>query len=185
MKTIKELIPNNKSSNLPVTCNNKDNTMQTANLFNEFFANVGKNTFEMAQLSDSSRLPTTDPVDNTDPNYLFKPVPIDWQTLVLTIAQMNNNDACGSGIPLRFLKDSLPVIVSYLTTITNTSIVTGIFPTAWKFSIVVPFLKTGDVNDPSNYRPISLLPVLSKLLEKIVSSQLIQHLESNHLLSNT
>ncbi len=67
----------------------------------------------------------------------------------------------------------------------NTSIVIGIFLTAWKFSIVVPIPKTGDVNDPSNYRPISLLPVLSKLLEKIVSSQLIQHLESNHLLSNT
>ena len=80
---------------------------------------------------------------------------------------MNNSEACGSdGITLRFLNDSLPVLVSYLTTIMNTSIVTGIFPTAWKLSIVVPILKTGDVNDPSNYRPISLLPVLSKILEK-------------------
>ncbi len=109
-KTIKELIPNNKSSNLPVTCNNKEDTMQTANLFNEFFANVGKNTFEMTQLSDSSRLPTTDPVDNTDPNHLFRPVPIDWQTLVLTIAQINNSDACGSdGIPLRFFLLLYPI----------------------------------------------------------------------------
>ena len=99
---------------------------------------------------------------------------------------MNNSNACGSdGMPLKFIKDALPVIVSYLTTIMNTSIVTGNFPTTWKYSIVVPILKTGDVNNPSNYRPISLLPVLSKLLEKIVSAQLSQHLESKHLLSNT
>ncbi len=152
--------------------------MQTAHLFHVFFANDGKNTFEKTQLSDSSRLPATDPVDNTDPNCLFRPEPTEWQTLVLTIAHMNNSDACGSdGIPLRFFNDSLPVIVSYLTSIMNTSIVTVIFPTAWKFSIVVPIVKTGNINDPRNYRPISLLPVLSKLLEKIVSSQLIQHLE--------
>ena len=185
-KTVKELIPNNKSSKLPDTCNNKESTMQTANLFNKFFANVGKNTFETSHLSNSSRLPSTDSVVYTDPNCLFRPKPIDWQTLTLTIAHMNNSDACGSdGIPLRFLNDSLPVIVFYLTIIMNTSIVTGIFPTAWKSSVVVPILKTGDVNDASNYRPISLLPVLSKVLEKIVSSQLSQHLESNQLLSNT
>ncbi len=137
------------------------------NLFNVFFANVGKNTFEKIQLSESSRLPTTDQVDNTDPNCLFRPGPVDWQILVLTITHMNNSDACGSdGIPLRFLNVSLPVIVSYLTTIMNTSIVTGIFPTAWKFSIVVPIVNTGGVNDPSDYRPTSLLPVLSKLIEK-------------------
>ncbi len=133
-KTIKELFPNNKSSNLPVARSNKESTMQTASLFNVFFANVGNNTVKKTQLSDSSRLPATNPVDITDPNCLFRPEPIDWQTLVLTIAHMKNSDACGSDeITLRFLNDSLPVIVSYLTTIMNTSIVTGIFPTAWIF----------------------------------------------------
>ena len=44
-KVIKRLIPNNKLSNSPVTSNNKDDTIQTANLFNVFFANVGKKNF--------------------------------------------------------------------------------------------------------------------------------------------
>ena len=136
--------------------------MQTSNLFNVFFANVGKNTFEKTHLTDSPHHPATDPTANTDPSSLFRPQPIDWQTLILTIRNMSNSNACGSdGIPLRFIKDSLPVKAPHITTIMNTSIVTGIFPTAWKFSILVPILKSGDVNDPSNYRPISLLPVLS------------------------
>ncbi len=180
-KTIKKLIPDNKCSSMPMTCNK-----ETAKFFNVFFANVGKNTFEKTRLRDSTLFPDTHAVFNTEHNSLFRPEPIDWQTLVLTIAHMNSSNACGyDRIPLRFLKDSLPVIVSYLTIITNTSIVTGIFPSAWKYSIVVPILKTGDVNDPFNYRPISLLPVLSKILEKIVSPQLSQYLETKHLLSNT
>ncbi len=92
-----------------------------------FLLTLVKKTFEVTQLSDSLCLLTTDPVDFTDPVRLFRPEPIDWQTLILTFAHMNNSDACGSdGIPLRFLSDSLPVIVPYLTTIINTSIVTGI-----------------------------------------------------------
>ena len=151
-KVIKELIPNNKSSNMSDICNNEDNTRQTANAFNEFCANVGRKTFEETQLNNSSGLATTAPDEITEPNSLFRPEPIDWQTLVLTMAGMNSSGACGSdGIPLRFLNDSLPVIVFYLTTIMNTSIVTGIFPTAWKYAVVVPIFKTGDANDPSNY----------------------------------
>ncbi len=160
--------------------------MQTVNLFNRFFANVGKGTFEKSHLSDSSVSSPTVSAVSTNSRYLFRREPFDWQTVPLTIARTNNSDACGSdGIPLRFIKDSLPVIAFYLTTIMNTSIVTGIFCTSWKHSIVTPILKTGDVNDSSNYRSSSLLPVLSKLLEKLVSFQLSQHLESNHLLSNT
>ena len=72
-----------------------------------------------------------------------------------------------------------------MTCIINTSIVTGIFPTSWKHALVVPILKTGDVNDPNNFRPISLLPIISKLLEKVVTNQLMYFLESSQSLSNT
>ena len=127
--------------------------------------------------SDCPHHPATYPTANTDPSSLFRREPIDWQTLNLTIKNMNNSNAGGSdGIPLRFIKDSLPVIASHLTTIMNTSLVTGIFPTARRFSIVVPILKSSEDNDPSNYRPITLLPVLSKLLEKLVSTELIQQI---------
>ncbi len=86
---------------------------------------------------------------------------------------------------MRFIKDALYVIAFYLTCIINTSIVTGIFPTSWKHALVVPSLKTGDVNDPNNFRPISLLPIISKLLEKVVTNQLMYFLEFSQSLSNT
>ena len=50
------------------------------------------------------------------------------------------------------------------------------FPTTWKRSNIVPIPKCGDKGDPTNYRPISLLPVLSKLLERHIVNLLLQHL---------
>ena len=88
------------------------------------------------------------------------------------------------GIPLRFIKDSLPVTIFYILVIINTSIVTLIFPNKWKHPHVLPFFKSGDKEEASNYRPISLLPILSKVLEKVVAMQLMHYLEANHILSN-
>ena len=86
---------------------------------------------------------------------------------------------------MKFIKDSLHIVACYITCIINTSFVTGIFPTAWKHALIFPIFKSGDDNDLSNYRPISLLPIVSKVLEKVVSVQLTQFLESNSLFSNT
>ena len=86
---------------------------------------------------------------------------------------------------LQFLKDGLCVIISHLTCIINTSITTGKFPAAWKYALVVPLYKKGDPNCVSNYRPISLLPIISKILEKILANQLTHYVESNKLLSDS
>ena len=61
----------------------------------------------------------------------------------------------------------------------------GTVPSIWKHPLVDPFHKKGDKEDPSNFRPVSILPVLSKVIEKIVAEQLMEHLERNRLLSNT
>ena len=69
------------------------------------------------------------------------------------------------------------------THIVNLSIGTSVFPQVYKWAKVVPLLKstTADTTLPKSYRPVALLPVLSKVLEKIVFSQLVKYLEDNHL----
>ena len=174
---VKNIVPSSKSKSsiLPT-----DNDKTTADKFNGFFANVGKNTFEKTHTGDLNRSETTPP----NPSTLFRPQPVDTNTVILTIKHLRNTTSFGSDrISLRFIKDSLFIIAFYLTHVINTSIVTGVFPTIWKHAIVTPLHKDGDVNEPNNYRPISLLPTFSKILEKIVGSQLTLFLESNQILS--
>lgn len=81
-----------------------------------------------------------------------------------------------------FLKLHKEPVISSLTTIINKSINEGIFPSTFKTAIVTPVHKSGDAQEVSNYRPISILPAASKALEKAVAEQLIAHLESKALL---
>lgn len=57
------------------------------------------------------------------------------------------------------------MLVFYLICIVNTSIVTGIVPTAWKHALVIPLFKSGDVSDFNNFTPVSLLSLIPKVLE--------------------
>lgn len=107
------------------------------------------------------------------------------ETIILIIKHLHETNAVGAdGIAL-FIRDSLPATVHYLTVIINTSLVTGVFPSLWKHGIVTPIFKSGDIDDVNNYRPITILPILSKILEKIVANQLTSFLEANDLLSKT
>lgn len=86
------------------------------------------------------------------------------------------------GIPSSALIAGRSVICFPLSSILNSSITSSIFPEPWKCAWVKPLHKDGDRASPSNYRPISLLPVCSKLLEKCVQQQLSSYLHCNDLL---
>lgn len=86
------------------------------------------------------------------------------------------------GIPSSALIAGRSVICFPLSSILNSSITSSIFPEPWKCAWVKPLHKGGDRASPSNYRPISLLPVCSKLLEKCVQQQLSSYLHCNDLL---
>jgi len=58
----------------------------------------------------------------------------------------------------------------------------GIYPERFKFSLIKPIYKSGERSLPSNYRPISLLPALSKILEKVIYKRLFDHLYNNVIL---
>ena len=81
-------------------------------------------------------------------------------------------------IPTWLLKDCVDLLAPYITRVINSSISTGYVPTALKQAYITPLLRKPGLNenDAANYRPVSNLSVLSKLLEKAVSRQLEGHL---------
>jgi hypothetical protein len=83
------------------------------------------------------------------------------------------------------LKDCREHISQPLCHIHNLSDKTARFPALWKVAKVVPIHKSGSYDRPDNYRPISVLPVLPKILEKAMHQQLIHFLEKKDLLSKS
>jgi len=75
-----------------------------------------------------------------------------------------------------------PLIADKISYVFNLSLTHGSFPQIWKFANIIPIYKKNDPQEKSNYRPISLLPALSKVLEKIVYKHLYNHLISSNLL---
>ena len=88
-------------------------------------------------------------------------------------------------LPTPLFLECLDVLLPYITSVFNSSLTSGVFPTIFKSAIVRPTLKKPSLDSEClhNYRPISTLPFLSKILEKIVLSQLLCHLTSNNLLN--
>ena len=73
-------------------------------------------------------------------------------------------------------------ILAPLTHTINLSITESTFPTMWKQAKVIPLLKKGDPLTPKNYRPVALLPIFSKILERVVYNQLVQYLDSEGII---
>ena len=89
-------------------------------------------------------------------------------------------------ISARMLKHTATSITPSITNLFNLSLRTGHIPSEWKQFLVVPIPKSNNnKGSPTNYRPISLLSVLSKLLERHVHKILTEHLCTHHPLSNS
>ena len=86
-------------------------------------------------------------------------------------------------IPSTLVKACLPNLTPLITDILNSSLTSGTVPPSFKLAAITPILKKPglDPENPDNFRPISNLPFLSKLLERSVARQLKQHLHSNQL----
>ena len=87
------------------------------------------------------------------------------------------------GISSKILKYCASAIKKPLTHILNCSLMSGTCPDRCKFAIVKPVHKKGKLDEMNNYRPISLLPAISKILESIMYKRLLQHLEINKILT--
>jgi hypothetical protein len=87
-------------------------------------------------------------------------------------------------IPTRLLKANVDVLAPFLCRIFNLSLRQETVPLSFELAFVTPMLKTAnlDAADPKSYQPISVISVLSKLLERLVSQQLVLYMRENKLL---
>ena len=95
---------------------------------------------------------------------------------------------CSSGfdnIPIRFIKPISEFIISPIVDLINTSIDHKIFPKQWKTARVCPIPKIDNPTRLKDYRPISILPVMSKIYERVILNQLCDFIEKDHLYNTT
>ncbi len=134
--------------------------------FNNYFASVGKN------LADEIPSPENEPelyLNPTDKRFSLKAPTVD--TVYNLLRSIDEKKSVGlDKIPNKLLKIAANVVAPSLTAIFTASMRTGIFPQEWKVSRVSPVYKSGIRNNPSNYRPISVIPVVAKTFEKIAHS---------------
>ena len=86
-------------------------------------------------------------------------------------------------ISSKCLKDALSVLVPHVCHIFNLSIEFNTFPQRWKLATIVPLYKGGGNDAVSNYRPVSLLPIPGKILEKLIHDHIMKFFENNNILS--
>ena len=102
------------------------------------------------------------------------------------ISSLRNSIASGPDhIPVIVLKMCSPELSPVLSKLFNKCLSESSFPICWKCASVVPIFKnSGERSQPGNYRPISLLPIISKIFESVIKSVIVNHLESQNLLSD-
>ena len=106
------------------------------------------------------------------------------EKILSIIRNLNPNKAHGwDDIPIRVIKMCDDSLITPLKLIFENCLCHGIFPEIWKRANVVPVHKKGEKNLKENYRPISLLPIFGKILEKLIYESLYSHLEMENLLN--
>lgn len=147
---------------------------QAANIFSQFFSEC----FNEADGSDT-------PIPHYEISSYISHCSCSSHDVCKLISKLDNNSAAGvdsiTSVMLKRTSSSISPILSYLF---NLSLTTGRIPDAWKLSRVIPVFKSGDPHAASNYRPISLQPICCKLLEKVIHSQVLHHLNSNNILTD-
>ena len=93
------------------------------------------------------------------------------------IKDLKTNKSVGGEIPIQTLKESEFTFECLKNCINHSAGETGIFPSSLKLGNITPIFKKDDPLDKSNYRPVSILPLLSKVYEQIICNQLSQHSE--------
>ena len=140
-------------------------------VFNDYFTSVGQ--------TDNGSVPAC---ANSFANHLDM-IDVNESNVLAAIRKLKSNYSCGpDGLPPMFFKRLQYTIAKPLALIYNQLLSVAHVPDDWKKAIITPIYKKGPVTDYSNYRPISLTCVASKILERVIAKQIREHLISNNLL---
>ena len=182
----KNILGRGRGAKLP-SCTTNNNPADTADHQNKFF--IGKVAGLVASLHPSNDgASEKNPVDGDHPsdNFSFKFVTAGDITRI--IKDLNNTKAEGvDNIPTDVWKKGVVVLASPIARLCNISLSSGVFPDLFKQALVHPVHKGSgkDHQDPGSYRPISILPSLSKILEVVVRDALYEWLDKRGVLPDS
>ena len=154
-----------------------DKTM-ISNNFNEFYAEIASDIH--GKIPSAKRDYITNIPINTRTIFV-NPVTV-HDIISITNSLRNTNKLYD--VPAKFLKLIINVITDIITDLFNECILEGHFPTELMTSRLMPLYKQGSKLQMENYRPISLLSTLSKIFEKVLSTQYLSFIDKHNLLSN-
>ena len=184
--TIKGLLNKNRSQNkLPSKFKFNDSyihgDINIASKFNDFFANIGASL--NAKIDNTNSNLSIEHFLQMDINTTFKFKYVHCKDIDAIIKTLQDKNSMGhDDLSLSFLKKISPSIIYPLSIIINQSLFKGIFPDALKIAKIIPIFKKDDNELFDNYRPISLLPAISKIFEKIISQQILEYFTKNNLI---
>ena len=166
---------------IPGKFNYKDETLtessEIANAFNDYFASIGK---EMADAQPT--VPGFEEYLNQATSK-FQLEPLSPEDVEKIMFNQRPKLSCGlDSINNKIVKTCHKAIMIPMTYIINKSIKEGRFPSIFKKARIIPLYKKGPSNICGNYRPVSLLPALSKIIEKAICQQLTFYLDKSRLL---
>lgn len=161
------------------------NSQDIAFKLNDYFASISElvsDTDDPSPTIDLTKLKSY--ISSKIPNNISFNVPyITVDSVSESISGLNSSKATGlDGIGPRVLKLAKVVLAPSITAIINKSIQIGIFPDQLKLAKVYPIHKGGPKSDPANYRPISILPTISKIFEKHINKHLMAFLNKYKLI---
>jgi hypothetical protein len=170
------LLKNNKDRSLPTFSSEKD----IADSFVQFFHNKIANIRDNLGKSTTTTPETTKAPDSEQFSKFERVTESDVSDMILK----GNSKSCSlDPIPTSLLKELLPSLLPTLTNIINNSLQTSKMSSELKTAIVNPLLKKSsqDAENMKNYRPVSNLPYLGKLIENVAVNQIDSHPTKNHL----
>jgi len=193
-KTLKDLgLPNKKSSGSTKVCLKKENgdicfdSNSNSEIFMNFFSDLAKNLLRKLP-SPPTRYTIASLINyysGKTPETSFTLKPVSEEEVIKIMKDLDITKAAGiDNIKAIFLKDGASILGKPISKLCNLSIRLSIFPEKCKIAKLKPLFKKGSKTEPKNYRPISLLPLISKIFEKVVHDQTQNFLKENNLLYN-